>query len=68
MQDKSYTHLIQPTQFLAGTLTTRLFSLQITQMVSLGLGYMMLKRTYPLVVLPQRTSPLVVLLYEPPRL
>ncbi|QCD89140.1 hypothetical protein DEO72_LG4g78 [Vigna unguiculata] len=36
-------------------------------MVSLGLGNMMLTRTCPLVVLPLRTSPLVVLLYEPPR-
>jgi len=29
-------------------------------------GFMMLTRTYPLVVLPLWTSPLVVLLYEPP--
>jgi len=30
-------------------------------------GYMMLPRTCPLMVLPQRTSPLVVQLYGPPR-
>jgi len=35
-------------------------------MVSLGLGNMMLTQTCPLVVLPLRTSPPVVLLYEPP--
>ena len=68
MQDKSYTHLIQSTYFLAKTSTPRLYSLQFTQKVSLGLGNMMLTQTSPLVVLPLRTSPLVVLLYEPPRL
>jgi len=35
-------------------------------MVNLGLGNMMLTRTCLLVVLPLRSSPLVVLLYEPP--
>jgi len=53
---------------LAKTLTPRLISLQIIQFVSLGLGNLMLTRTCPLVVLPLRTSPLIVLLYEPPRL
>jgi len=67
MQDKSYTHLIQLTQFLAKTLTPRLFSFQITEMFSLGLGYMMLTRICSLMVLPLRTSPLVVLLYGPTR-
>jgi len=32
----------------------------------MDLGYMMLPRTYPLVVLPLQTSPIVVQLYGPP--
>ncbi|QCD99578.1 hypothetical protein DEO72_LG7g861 [Vigna unguiculata] len=38
-----------------------------TERLVLDSGFMMLTRTCPLVVLPLRTSPLVVLHYKPPR-